>query len=218
MANFNDIKRRVDDEKQIMIEDMDAAALKKYIHESCMNYYVDFINDNANDFNATASILDYIKKNADYDNVNDFINYSIMSVEIEVNPAEYEPIEQVDRGTPFGRLSRSGFYPDYLFAKNITITFQLDAAYIIWSIWVDLFFHYYCLDRKKDDKYIPKLPGMEILDSYGKVLYRISFFNLLYTGVSGLEFNFSSNDIEQKTITTNWVANEILMDFEPSHV
>jgi len=148
----------------------------------------------------------------------DFINYSIMSVEIEVNPSDYEPIEQTDRGTPFGRLSRSGNYPDFLFAKNITITFQLDSAYIIWSIMIDLFFHYYCWDRKKDEKYIPKLPGMEILDVYGKVLYRLSFFNLLYTGVSGLEFNFSSNDVEQKTITTNWVANEILIEFEPSRV
>ncbi len=148
----------------------------------------------------------------------DFINYSIMSVEIEVNPGEYDPIEQRDRGTPFRRLSRSGFYPDYLFAKNITITFQLDSAYLIWSIMVDLFYYYYCWDKKDDEKYIPQLPGMEILDSYNKVLYRISFFNLLYTGISGLEFNFSSNGIEQKTITTNWVANEILMDFEPSHV
>ena len=30
----------------------------------------------------------------------DFLNYSIKSVELEVNPVEYEPIEQVDRGTP----------------------------------------------------------------------------------------------------------------------
>ena len=148
----------------------------------------------------------------------DFINYSIMSVELEVNPAEYEPITQTDRGTPFGRLSRSGNYPDYLFAKNITITFQLDSAYIIWSIMVDLFYHYYCWDRKNDERYIPKLPGMEILDCYNKVIYRISFFNLLYTGVSGLEFNFSSNEVEQKTITTNWVANEVLVEFEPSRV
>lgn len=78
MANFNDIKRRVDNEKQIMIEDMDETALKNFIQESCRKYYVDFMNDNANDFNATASILDYIKKNADYDNIEDFINYSML--------------------------------------------------------------------------------------------------------------------------------------------
>lgn len=78
MANFNDIKRRVDNEKQIMIEDMDETALRNFIHKSCRNYYVDFMNDNVKDFNATVSILDYIKKNAEYDNVDDFINYSML--------------------------------------------------------------------------------------------------------------------------------------------
>lgn len=78
MANFNDIKRRVEDEKQIMIEDMDETALRNFIHNSCRNYYVDFMNDNVQDFNATVSILDYIKKNADYDNIRDFINYSML--------------------------------------------------------------------------------------------------------------------------------------------
>ena len=38
------------------------------------------------------------------DTVVDFLNMSIQSVELEVNPAEYEPIEQMDRGTPYGRL------------------------------------------------------------------------------------------------------------------
>lgn len=78
MANFNEIKKRVEDEKQIMIEDMDETALKDFIHKSCRDYYVDFINDNVKDFTATASILDYIKKNAKYDNVSDFINYSMI--------------------------------------------------------------------------------------------------------------------------------------------
>ena len=78
MANFNDIKRRVEDEKQIMIEDMDEAALKDFIHQSCRKYYVDFMNDDANDFTATVSILDYIEKNAEYDNISNFINYSMI--------------------------------------------------------------------------------------------------------------------------------------------
>ena len=78
MANFDNIKRRVDDEKQDMIANMDEAALKDFIHESCRNYYVDFMNDNVNDFNATVSILEYIKKNAEYDNIRNFINYSMI--------------------------------------------------------------------------------------------------------------------------------------------
>lgn len=146
----------------------------------------------------------------------DFINYSIMSVELQVNPNEYEPISQVDSGTPYGRRIRSGVYPDFLWAKNMTITFQLDSAYIIWHILTDLFMYYYCAEPQP--RYIPESPGMEILDCYNKSLYRITFYNLLFTGVSGLEFNFSSNEVDQKTITTNWVANKVNVILEPSRV
>ena len=128
----------------------------------------------------------------------DFINYSIKSVELEVNPAEYEPIQQVDRGTPQGRHYRSDFFPDFLWNKKMTITFQLDSAYIIWAI--------------------PACPGMEVLDVYDKVIYRITFTNLLYTGVSGLEFDFSSNEVDQKIITTTWHANKVDVVLEPSHI
>lgn len=143
----------------------------------------------------------------------DFLNYSIKSVDLQVNPAEYEPITQTDRGTPYGRMSRSDTYPDFLWRKDMTITFQLDSAYMIWCILTELFLHYYC---DTQDKYIPAAPGMEILDAYDKVLYRITFDNLLYTGVSGLEFDFSSNEIDQKIVTTNWKANKVNIKLEPS--
>jgi hypothetical protein len=78
MANIDNIKKRVYDEKQDMIANMDEDDLKDFIHKSCRNYYVDFINDNVKDFNATASILEYIKNNAEYNNVSNFINYSMI--------------------------------------------------------------------------------------------------------------------------------------------
>ena len=146
----------------------------------------------------------------------DFINYSIMSVSLEVNPAEYEPIEQTDSGTPYGRLTRPGLYPDLLWKKQMTITFQLDSAYIIWHILTDLFMYYYCAEP--NPRYIPASPGMEILDCYNKSLYRITFEKLLFTGVSGLEFDFSSNDVDQKNITTTWRANKVNILLEPSHI
>ena len=100
--------------------------------------------------------------------------------------------------------------------KLMTITFQLDSAYIIWAILVELFLYYYCAEP--NPKYIPACPGMEILDCYNKSLYRISFVDLLYTGVSGLEFDFSSNEIDQKIVTTTWVANKVDVVLEPSRV
>lgn len=148
------------------------------------------------------------------ESVVDFINYSIKSVELQLNPNEYQPIEQVDRGTPFSRASRSDAYPDNLFNRDMTITFQLDSMYLCWFIMCELFLYFYCIKPK----YLPKTPGMEILDMYGKVVYRVSFVDLLFTGVSGLEFDFSSNEIEQKTFTTTWRANKVNLELEPSRV
>lgn len=148
------------------------------------------------------------------DTVIGFINANIKSIELNVNPDTYEPIEQKDRATPYGRLSRSDAYPDYLWKKEMTITFQLDQAYLTWMILCDLFMYYYQIK----DKYLPKPPGMEILDCYNKVLYRITFDDLLFTGVSGIDFDFSSNDIDQKVFTTTWIANKVNLVLEPSRV
>jgi hypothetical protein len=144
----------------------------------------------------------------------DFLNYSIMSVELEINPQTYEPIEQVDRGTIFGRINRTYTFPDYLFSKSMTITFQLDSAYIIWAILTDLFMYYFATFK---EKFVPS-PSMEIMDCYNHSLYKISFERLLYTGVSGLEFDFSSNEVDQKTITTTWESNAISVELEPAKV
>lgn len=148
------------------------------------------------------------------ESVIDFINYSIQRIELEVNPQTQETIEQIDRGTPYGRASRSDAYPDMLWKKEMTITFQLDSMYLIWFIMCDLFMHYYTIK----DKYLPKPPGMEILDMQNTVLYRVTFDNLLFTGVSGLEFDFTSNELDQKTLTTTWLANKVDIDFIPSRI
>ena len=109
------------------------------------------------------------------DTVLDFVNYSISGIEFEMGLDASELIEQTDRATPQGRYSRSDAVPDMLWNRDITITFQLDSAYLIWHILCEVFMYYYCTK----DKYLPKPPGMEILDTFNKVLYRITFDNLL---------------------------------------
>ncbi len=149
------------------------------------------------------------------ENVLDFLNYSIKSVNLQVSPNAYETIMQRDRGTPFERIKRSNAYPDTLFNKDMTITFQLDQAYIIWSILTDLFIYYYCSD---EERFIPPFPGMEIMDCYNKIMYKIDLINVLFTSVSGLEFDFSSDSVEQKTIETTWKVSKININFEPSRI
>lgn len=143
----------------------------------------------------------------------DFINYSIKSVELDVGRSQ-ELIEQVDRGTPQGRSSRSDAVPDMLWQRDMTITFQLDSMYLIWFILGELYMYYYC----KKDKYLPKPPGVEILDMYHTVVYRVEFTDLIFQSVSGLEFNFSENTVDQKMLTTTWRANKVTVTLEPSKV
>jgi hypothetical protein len=59
---------------------------------------------------------------------------------------------------------------------------------------------------------------MEILDCYNKIMYRIDFKDVLFTSVSGLEFDFSSDSVEQKTIETSWKVSKININFEPSRI
>ena len=145
----------------------------------------------------------------------DFLNYSIKSVNLQVSPNAYDPILQRDRGTPYERIRRSNAYPDALFNKDMTISFQLDQAYIIWAILTDVFIYYYC---DGEERFIPPFPGMEIMDCYNKIMYRIDFNDVLFTSVSGLEFDFSSDSVEQKTIETTWKVSKIDINFEPSRV
>ena len=145
----------------------------------------------------------------------DFVNYSISGIEFEMGLDASELIEQTDRATPQGRYSRSDAVPDMLWNRDITITFQLDSSYLIWHILCEVFMYYYCSD---EDRFIPPFPGMEIMDCYNKVMYRIDLNNVLFTSVSGLEFDFSSDSVEQKTIETTWRVSKIDINFEPSRI
>lgn len=141
----------------------------------------------------------------------DFINYSIKSIELNLGVSQ-EVIEQIDRGTPYKRSSRSDAYPDMLWNRDMTINFQLDSMYLMWFILCEIYMYYYCTK----EKYIPKPPGMEILDAYHKVVYRVEFTNLIFKEVSGLQFDFSENTIDQKVISTTWRANKVTPKIEPS--
>ena len=149
------------------------------------------------------------------DTVLDFLNYSIKSVNIQISPNGYDVIMQRDRGTPYDRPRRSNAFPDTLLNKDMKITFQLDQAYIIWAVLSELFIYYYCSD---ENKFIPPFPGMEIMDCYNKIIYRIDLNNVLFTSLSGLEFDFSGDSVDQKTIETNWKISRIDINFEPSRI
>lgn len=135
----------------------------------------------------------------------EFLNYAVKKVSLQLNPQNYVPIEQRDRQTPYVRRSRSDEHPMFNYNKEITITFQTDSSYLIWFLLCDLWEYYYCTK----DKFLPALPGMILLDARGKELYRVSMKDVLFTGVDGLEFNFSDNTVDTKELNATFFANYV---------
>lgn len=144
----------------------------------------------------------------------DFLNYAIQSIDVSIK-TPYEPTTQVDRGTPWGRLGRAMRDPRVWLNRDMTISFQLDSAYIIWFLLMDLWDYYYC-EPKKEQRFIPSLPGLEIYDGHGRILYRVKFTDVLFNGVDGIQFNFSDNSVDLKTINAQFKINIIELELEQS--
>ena len=60
-----------------------------------------------------------------------------------------------------------------------------------------------------NDKFIPDVPYLRIMDGYGYEIFTIEFKNVLFTSIDGLDFNFSSNTIDMKTFNCTFRAQEV---------
>lgn len=78
MTNINEIKKRINDEKLQLIQGMDETDLKNYIRNISQDYYIYYINNDAANFNAVSSILEYIKTYDKYDGLNNYMNYCMV--------------------------------------------------------------------------------------------------------------------------------------------
>lgn len=78
MASSNELKKKFNDKKFQMIDDLDDADLSKYLMSICNDYYTYYINDDITKFNATASILEYIKNESKHNNIANYINYCMI--------------------------------------------------------------------------------------------------------------------------------------------
>lgn len=140
----------------------------------------------------------------------DFFNYCIQSVDFNIGPAGYTPNDQSDRGTPWARKHREGSHPMKVMSREMTVTFQLDSQYLIYFLLCDLWSFYYTVFEQT---FMPPGIVFRIKDAYGVDMVRINLNNVLFTGVSNLEFNFSNKDINMKTVTANFTINTFEADF-----
>lgn len=145
-----------------------------------------------------------------FSHVIDFLNYSIQSVDFTLAPAGYTPNDQVDINTPWSRKHREASHPMGVMGRDMTVTFQLDSQYLIYFLLCDLWFYYYATFS---EKFLPPGISFRIKDAYGVDMVRVKMSNVLLTGVSNLEFNFSNKDVNMKTMTATFTINEFEAEF-----
>lgn len=159
----------------------------------------------------------------------DFLNYSIQSINLQINPQNYTPnlqksvgwinphLTRDTSGVPKGIKEPGVRYDDSApydlqnnFVKEMTITFQLDSSYLIYFLLFDIWTYY---NSKFEEKYLPQSPGFEIIDGYGQLLYSINLEKMLMTSLSNLEFNYADTSVDMKTIEANFVCQSISIEY-----
>lgn len=143
----------------------------------------------------------------------DFLNAAVKSIQLDTS-FNQQPITQRDIGTSYDRNTRSHEHPDLLYQKDFSIQFKMDGAHIVYFLLCDLFYHYY-LEVK--EKYVPDF-YIVMLDCFEQEIYRINLHNILFLGIDSIEFDFTNDSIDEKTVTTRWNFEKmnIEMLYEPS--
>ena len=134
----------------------------------------------------------------------DFINYGIQGFNLP--GLNFNPIVQIDRSTPYGRIYRTPASPETTMEKDITITSQLYDGYLNYFLWLDLYYYYY---NSPQELFLPGVPYIRIFDGQGYETLSIEFKNILFTSIDNLDFNFSSNTIDMKTFNCTFKAQEV---------
>jgi hypothetical protein len=137
-----------------------------------------------------------------YESVHDYLTASIQAVSFP--SLDIETVEQVLYEDP--HTSKGGKKFERYLDRSFTITFKTYEGYINYWIMFDLFRKYYDLDNK--DQYLPDI-NLTFMDHTGFEFITINFNQIVFTGLSELELNYSSNSAEFKTFTAKFKYNYI---------
>lgn len=132
----------------------------------------------------------------------DYFNYGIQSMNLP-GPS-FDPVSQNDfPGNT--RNFRSSLPKQELFDKSLTITMQAFDGWVNYWMAVELFDYYYKQDGK--NPFVPEGVGLQMLDGEGNVFVTVQLKDMIMTGVSALDLNFSSNTIEFQTFDVDFTYN-----------
>src|SRR6056300_193388 len=132
----------------------------------------------------------------------DYFNYGIQSMNLP-GPS-FDPVTQNDfPGNT--RSFRSSLPTQELFDKTLTVTMQAFDGWINYWMAVETFDYYYKLSGK--DPFVPEGVGLQMLDGEGNIFVTVQLKDMIMTGVSALDLNFSSNTVEFQTFDINFTYN-----------
>lgn len=135
----------------------------------------------------------------------DFFNYGIQSINLP-GPS-FTEVSQIDNPGNT-RNFRSSFPTSEIFDRSMTVTMQAYDGWINYWMAVEIFQHYY-LSKTNKAQYLPEGVGIQMIDAEGYNLVTVQLKDMLMTGISALDLNFSTNTVEFKTFDINFIYNDL---------
>lgn len=141
----------------------------------------------------------------------DYFNYGIQS--LNVPGPSFEPVSQNDN-PGLTRKFRTSTPRQENFDKSLSVTMQSFDGWVNYWLAVEIYEYYY--SRSTKQQYIPEGIGIELLDFEGFAWVNVKFKDMLMTGVSELDLNFSSNTVEFQTFTISFTYNflDIVLNYD----
>lgn len=129
----------------------------------------------------------------------EFLNYSVQS--FSTPTISYQPIEQEDHPGWVKRY-RSVLPLEQGVEHDITISFKVTDGFINYFMMLDIYKWYYGVD---DLKYVPS-PLIEFMDGQGNCWSKLQLKDMLFIGLSGLDLNSTSNQLDTLTFTASFTC------------
>jgi hypothetical protein len=146
-----------------------------------------------------------------YKTVNDFINSQIQTVTfpgIQLSTAEQTVLAEK-------RYYKPSWEAQMLLNRDFNVTMKLTESYTNYFIMFDQLAWYLDDDAvmASGQPHVHFDPFyMDILDHLGFVTTRIKMTNIVYSGISGLDFSYSSDNPQFKTFTCNFKFSRLELD------
>lgn len=138
----------------------------------------------------------------------DFLNYTIQTINLP--GMGFEPVVQMHKpGRNF--VYRDTKPTQELFAKELTVSFQLVDGYVNYWMMLDILNYYYAFEVEK--RFLDDL-NVRIMDSEGNVLVTARIMGPLLSKLGDLSMSFADNVAEFKTfdITINYNEFQVLIE------